>query len=339
MPVTWQRAISVGALLASLLWLAWFAGGLSSSAEPAWWLALLPVWALLLQPVVFLVEVALVGWVHGHDPAPRPSARALVAAALRESWLAAQVFAWRQPWRSGAWPDQPDAPGVQGVVLVHGYLCNRALWQNWHGWLLERGVPHLSVSLAPAWADIDSYAPQLDQAIARLVQGTGRTPLLVGHSMGGLVIRAWWRWRQRRLAQAGDAGAAGLARIDMPHVVTLGTPHRGTWLARWGGPLNVRQMAAGSAWLQQLLAGEEPGWRSRFTCVHSHCDNVVFPPALALLPGARSVHLAGLAHLELAHDRRGCQLALDLLEPASGPDVPTLDAAGGPPRTGKSTLP
>jgi hypothetical protein len=318
MPVIWQRAIGVFWLMASLSWLAWVAGWMMPNSPPGRWLVWLPLAALLLHPAVFLAEVILAARVHGDDPTPRPSARALVAAALRESWLALRVFAWRQPWRSAAWPDQADAPGVQGVVLVHGYLCNRALWLHWYGWLRERGVPHVSVNLAPAWAGIDHYAPQLEQAVARLVQGTGRTPLLVGHSMGGLVIRAWWRWRQQRLAQG---EGVGLVRIDMPCVLTLGTPHQGTWLARWGRPLNVRQMRIGSRWLRALLDSEDPRWRSRFTCVHSHCDNVVFPPAQALLPGARAVHWPGLAHLELAQDRRGCLLAGELLDcvPAETP--------------------
>ena len=317
MPVFWQRAISLASLAAVLLWVAWFCGLLVPGAQARLGLALLPLWAMLLQPGVFAVEMVLVATVHADDPAPRPSVRALAAAALRESWLAVRVFAWRQPWRSAACPDEPDAPGVQGVVLVHGYLCNRALWLFWYRWLHERGVPHVSVSLSPVWADIDSYAPQLERAVARLVQGTGRTPLLVGHSMGGLVIRAWWRWRGQRLAR-GDAAA--LVPLDLPQVLTLGTPHQGTWLApRRGGPVNVRQMVPGNRWLGDLLASEEPAWRSRFTCVHSHCDNIVFPPALALLPGSRAVHLPGLAHLELAHDRRAWQLALDLLEPAADP--------------------
>lgn len=304
MAVRWQRLIWLWTVSLSLGWMSWMPG----------WLALLPLSAVLLHLGVFAIEMVLVARLHGHDPAPRPTARALSAAALREAWLAARVFGWRQPWRSAAWPDQPDASGVQGVLLVHGYLCNRAVWRNWYGCLRAAGVPHIGVSLSPAWADIDSYAPQIEQALARLVQGTGRTPLLVGHSMGGLVIRAWWRWRQQRIAlgQGRD-----LVEIEMPRVLTLGTPHLGTWLSRWGGPVNVRQMAPGNPWLEALLASEPAHWRARFTCVHSACDNVVFPPACAVLPGATAVFWPGLAHVELAHDQGGYKLVAKLLDAAA----------------------
>lgn len=271
------------------------------------WL-LLPLVGLLLHVGGYLFEVACVAALHGDDPAPRPSARALLTAALRESLLALRVFGWRQPWREAAWPDRlpeaggsgdPDVPpgGRAGVVLVHGYLCNRAMWAPWCAWLTAERRAYLAPSLQPMLADIDAYAPQLEAAVQRLRAATGHTPVLLAHSMGGLVVRAWWRWRQQRLA----AGAA-LPALDPPWVVTLGTPHRGTWLARLGRTHNARQMRPDSDWLEALRAQESADWPARFTCVHSHCDNVVFPPARALLPGAVVVHRPGLAHLELAHD-------------------------------------
>lgn len=307
-----QRAWGLAGVLGSGVWVAgcawpwvvargWATGPVWD--EQTWWgWALLPLAGLLLHLSGYLFEVACVAAVHGDDPAPRPTARALLAAAGREALLALQVFAWRQPWREAAWPDQvPDASappdGRAGVVLVHGYLCNRAMWTPWCAWLTAERRVFIAPSLQPMLADIDAYAPQLEAAVLRLHAATGRTPVLLAHSMGGLVVRAWWRWREQRRA-AGEA----LPALAPPWVVTLGTPHRGTWLARLGTTLNARQMRPDSEWLEALLAQESPDWQARFTCVHSHCDNVVFPPARALLPGAAVLHRPGLAHLELAHD-------------------------------------
>ena len=79
----------------------------------------------------------------------------------------------------------------------------------------------------------------------RVTAATAQPPMLVCHSMGGLAARAWLR----------DADPARVHRI-----VTIGTPHRGTWLARFGRTVNGRQMRMGGEWLRKL-EGERAGTR------------------------------------------------------------------------------
>jgi hypothetical protein len=79
-----------------------------------------------------------------------------------------------------------------------------------------------------------------------------------------------------------------------------------------------------SPWLQALAASESAPQRARFVCVYSHCDNIVFPPSTAALNGAHSLHLDGLAHLQLAHDARVQALALQLLDSTDLNDTITL---------------
>ena len=110
-------------------------------------------------------------------------------------------------------------------------------------------------------------------------------PLLVGHSMGGLALRAWLRRH------------AGHARVH--GAITVGTPHRGTWLGRFAFSVNGVQMRIDSAWLGALTAVEAQGPFPRFTCFYSHCDNIVFPASMATLPGADNRHLRGQAHVHM----------------------------------------
>jgi len=107
--------------------------------------------------------------------------------------------------------------------------------------------------------------------------------------MGGLAVRAW-------LAAQPDAAAAD-ARVA--GVVTIGTPHQGTWMARLGRTANARQMRQGSAFLAALAAQESPARRALFTCFYGHADNIVFPATTATLAGADNRHLPGVAHLQM----------------------------------------
>jgi pimeloyl-ACP methyl ester carboxylesterase len=256
---------------------------------------------LLGYSVFLALEFVLMHFVNRHDPAPRARWPQLLPAWLAETRVAAQVFAWRQPFRAQVVPDQLRGPGLhghRGVVFIHGLLCNRGFWTPW----LQRlqGSPHAfaAVSLEPAFGSIDNYVAHIDHAVAQVTQASGMPPLLVCHSMGGLAARAWLKDMQ---------GAGRVYRV-----VTLGTPHHGTWLARFGQSHNGRQMRQDSDWLislnkpdpfaSALLSAPLEGapWQTLFTCWYSNCDNIVFPTSTATLAGADNRLVHGAGHVQLA---------------------------------------
>ena len=49
-------------------------------------------------------------------------------------------------------------------------------------------------------------------------------------------------------------------------------------------------------------------------CWYSNCDNVVYPPAAAMLQGADNRFIEGVAHVEMAFHPRVLQDCLALLE-------------------------
>lgn len=266
-------------------------------AGAAWlWNRQQPGWALFwlllvlgLHAWVMAFEFLCLRIAHGQDPSPPARAGQLLQAWVHEVVTAPVVFCWRQPFFSRAVPDQlpSQAAGRRGVLFVHGFVCNRGLWNPQLAALGRQGTPFVAVNLEPVFGSIDDYVPVIDAAVARLERATGLPPVVVAHSMGGLALRAWW-------AQPGHE-----ARVH--HAITLGTPHHGTWLARWALTRNARQMRQMSDWLQRLEAVEPPARRARFSCYYSHCDNIVFPPSTATLPGANNVHVPGHAHVHLVN--------------------------------------
>lgn len=242
-------------------------------------------------------EFALMWWVHGDDPTPRATLVRLVRAWWGEVCVGLKVFVWRQPFRSQRWADSLpiNAKGRRGVLLVHGFFCNRGIWNSWLQRLHIAGVPTLAVNLEPVFGPIDEMTPIVEAAMQRLEQCTGLAPVVVGHSMGGLVLRDWWRLHH------------GSNRIH--HAITIATPHKGTWLARLGRAPSARQMRQHSVWLETLLSEEAATNAGRFTCFYSHCDNIVFPANCATLPGADNRHLVGVAHVAMV-DRDEPWLAL-----------------------------
>lgn len=282
-----QGLLVVGLLLLVLILISW-----NWAHSPA--LCGLVALLFLTWHALFLaLEFGLAHWVNRHDSAPRATLAMLCRAWLDESLQAPRVFAWRQPFRSKALPDQlTQAPGQtrQGVVLVHGFFCNRGFWNPWRERLQRSGHVYAAVDLEPVFGSINDYVNTIDAAVKRVNAATGLPVLVVCHSMGGLALRAWLR-----SAQA-DALVA--------HVVTIGTPHQGTWLGRLSPTRNGRQMRLSSRWLAELAQDEPEARRSRFTCYYSNCDNIVFPTQSATLTGADNRFLPGVAHVAMAFDER-----------------------------------
>jgi triacylglycerol esterase/lipase EstA (alpha/beta hydrolase family) len=290
-----QQLTTLGALAVAALWAFAFI-----RAGQTRWAVGGAVLLLCGYALVLALEFALLRRVHGSDdPTPRASASQLLRAWWGEVLAAPTVFCWRQPFFSRRFPDSlpADAAGRRGVVLVHGFVCNRGLWNPWLERLRRRGVPMVAVNLEPVFGSIDDYVPLIDTAVRRLREHTGVAPVAVAHSMGGLALRRWW-------AEPGDDHA--VRNGPLHHAITIGTPHRGTWLARFALTANGRQMRRQSHWLQALEAREPSAAAGlherygRFTCFYSHCDNIVFPPATATLPGADNRHLEGVAHVHMA---------------------------------------
>jgi len=142
----------------------------------------------------------------------------------------------------------PGRPGWPCVILIHGLGVNADFWFRPERVQVMAGLVSLSrllhagpdgAATGPALADAlvhRGYAlaawtqsrpvgqlmiavDELDRVVAGIRERLGRIPLvLVGHSRGGLVARAW-------LARGGEREASAL--------ITIGTPHGGSTLASW----------------------------------------------------------------------------------------------------------
>ena len=293
-----QQALGVLLLLIGVGLAAW------SQHEPVWGAMALLLW-FVAQPGLLALQFVLAGWVNAREGVV-PRGRFPWAVWWSEVRTAARVFGVWQPWDWRAFPDllpvaaipaaRPSG-GHRGVLLVHGFMCNRGLWNPWLAELRRRQHPVVAVNLEPVLGPIDAYGHTIDEAVRRLTAATGEPPLVVAHSMGGLAVRAWLQ-----------ATPGAIDRVA--HIVTIGTPHSGTWLARFGHGANAAQMRPGSAWLTALAGTEGAAVAAKFTCWHSDGDNIVFPFGTAVLPGAEARHVPGVGHVALAFN---AELMADVL--------------------------
>jgi triacylglycerol esterase/lipase EstA (alpha/beta hydrolase family) len=225
----------------------------------------------------------------GFDKGPLATIKAYLGEVLDST----RTFLWLMPFQANypEWATTTNNP-KPAVLLVHGFVCNRGLWLPLARLLETQGYRVHSISLEPVWGSIDEYLPQMHKAFADLTQGH-QAVVMVGHSMGGLVIRNFLRSMDTQ------------QRGQVAHVITLGTPHHGTVHARFGQGHNAAQMRRNSPWLQTLLADEKRrgGLGVPATLVLSHHDNIVAPQAdqvPAWPTPVKLVALSGVGHLSLA---------------------------------------
>ncbi|MRD49510.1 triacylglycerol lipase [Caenimonas koreensis] len=279
-----QQVVTVTLAALSLGWFAWHWNASPGIAVAGFVLIAFSYAAFLAVEFVALHFV-------GGDPQARPGALDLIRAWVGEVISAPRVFCWRQPFRWRAVPDflGPVDGGRRGAVFIHGFVCNRGFWNPWLDRLRAAGHPFVAVNLEPVFGSIDEYVPIIEDAVERVTRATGMPPVLICHSMGGLAARAWLRV------------AKDHRRVH--RVVTIGSPHNGTWLGRFSHLTNGREMRLDGKWVRELAKAANSQSHALFTCWYSNCDNIVFPVSTATLPGADNRLVRGVAHVDLAFDR------------------------------------
>ncbi|RZE61376.1 lipase [Streptomyces albidoflavus] len=269
----------------------------------------LPLTLLSPSRLTSLLRLPPLARLPGATPVPHPPGALLRAAALELSVLVAHLalyptgLADERPVDEagpagpspGAFPRLPLAPPPP-VVLLHGFadnrsvfvLLRRALLRDADGTARRRTL--VSLNYSPLTCDIRAAAELLGRHVEEVRRRTGADRVdVVGHSLGGLIAR----YHVQRLG--GDAAVRTL--------VTLGTPHSGTRVARPADvhPI-VRQMRPGSPVIEEL-GRPAPGCRTRFVAVRSDLDQIMVPTSAARLdhPDLRveNVLVTGIGHLAL----------------------------------------
>jgi len=192
----------------------------------------------------------------------------------------------------------PSRREQRTVVLIHGYLANRATLLPLAGYLRLRGFSQvLSFNYASS-EGVERGAIALRDYLRRHVRG-GRIDL-VGHSLGGLVARAY-------LQELG-----GARRVDQ--CITLGTPHRGTYNAYWLSSRVGRELRPDGALLARLEASRLAAARVRFLSVIAGSDNLVLPRVFSAHD--EEIRIPDLGHVGMLFSPRVLRLVADRLSPS-----------------------
>ena len=270
---------------------------LTYSVVSNWWFGF-GVWASILLSVALVIGVrclfAISGFliVWGFRPEHKEriplSARQVAAMIVREVGASIKLFFYYHPFEALLNSHNTTVPIAKDqaapVLFVHGFYANAGFWLQFKRYLNSRGMGALyTMNLDPPIHDIETYAGLLAQRITEVCAHSGRQKIvLVAHSMGGLVCRAY-------VARYGDTHIAQL--------ITIGCPHHGTILARLLPGHNMKQMHPGNRWLKELNAKQEAPALSTYFSLH---DNIVVPQDSARFAGAREVVFNGLGHLSMA---------------------------------------
>lgn len=175
------------------------------------------------------------------------------------------------------------------IILVHGIGDNRSAFSVLRRTLRRRGYGRIvTVNYSPFTSDIRKAAASLARQVEQVCVQTGYDQVyVIGHSLGGIIARVYVQC------------AGGDDRVHT--LVTLGSPHAGTQLARLA-PLPVCQQLRPNSHLMQELA-LPASCSTRFVAIYSDRDEVVLPNRSASLQHAdllvTRVPVHGVGHLAL----------------------------------------
>lgn len=208
--------------------------------------------------------------------------------------------AWLRPRRG-----RNAAPSGPPVLFVHGYTHTASAWILFARWFRRAGYTDLDATTYNSWTlDFEGIVRQVeDEVRGILARRPGQKLVLVGHSLGGLAVRA--------LLNSSDLAPHILA------VVTLGSPHQGTVLA----PLGMNKLGHTLAFQGPLVREIEAKDRDTGVpslAVFSPVDNMIVPlEGLRIhAPGWEELRIGPVCHVGMLYHRPTAQAALEFIDRA-----------------------
>ena len=178
---------------------------------------------------------------------------------------------------------QPGTPdGHPPLVLVHGFGGSRGdlVPMAWYLW--SKGRKRSYRIQFDGGQTVSHKAAALASFVRRVTEVTGEPQVeIVAHSLGGVIAH---------LALV-EHDLAPLVRT----LITLGSPHRGTFPARYASTRNTLELRPDSELVQRLDAMPWPE-EVRGISFYSHSDLVVLPAEAAALEGTEQVDATPFTH-------------------------------------------
>jgi triacylglycerol lipase len=165
-------------------------------------------------------------------------------------------------------------------------------------WLERRGWDVFVITLTPSDGTVSLR--ELAEQIERILP-PGCKIDIVSYSMGGLVCREYIRT------------LAGAARID--RLITISTPHHGTWLAYFSGRPACQEMRPASAFLNSLNGTLDLLERVQFISIWTPLDLMILPASSSRMSIGRECKQWVMAHPLMILQRRCLREIEQLLAP------------------------
>ena len=188
--------------------------------------------------------------------------------------------------------------GHPPLVFVHGLGGARGNFVYLGGYLAMTGRRRRYAIQFDAGTDIAERAQALVEFVREVRAVTGADEVdLVAHSLGGLIARV-------------ALTEVGFAR-QVRTIVTLGSPHAGTFSARFAGTVLTRAIRRDADTFSNL-GPPPPGVRA--ISLWSRNDLLVLPPESAAWPGAEHVEVSPFTHYSYLLEPRGFRIVGRLLD-------------------------
>lgn len=190
----------------------------------------------------------------------------------------------------------PAAANQTPILMLNGYMSFGAIWHYQKQAISNAGLgPIYSINVGTG-KSIEHYAKQVKNKVLEIQEKTGSNDLtLIGHSKGGLVASYY------------TVHLASRIKSNVKNLITIGTPLKGTPMARLGIGTDAKQMRPNSEFAKDLRKKLRENWdKTRVYHIASKTDQVVpYESAfLSRIQKSRFLKLNNLGHRGLVFSTR-----------------------------------